>query len=227
MHSAVDVPTSGSGRQIVQFVNNRTIGPREADLSSDGGRNTGGDVDDAVLLRSIQSGDQQAVAALYDRYSGPAYGLAFRITNDGTLAEDVVQDAFVSVWKQAARFDAARGQVKSWLMTIVHHKAIDAVRRRSNRNERALPDGPGDFVAAYGRPHEETSAAMDAAAVRAAVKQVPEEQRRTIEMAYFEGLTHMEIAEQMKVPLGTVKSRLRIGLEKMRDALRVKVLEAE
>ena len=184
-------------------------------------------MDDAVLLRSIQSGDQQAVAALYDRYSGPAYGLAFRITNDGTLAEDVVQDAFVSVWKQAARFDAARGQVKSWLMTIVHHKAIDAVRRRANRNERALPDGPGDFATDHGRPHEETASSMDAAAVRAAVKHVPDDQRRTIEMAYFEGLTHIEIAERMKVPLGTVKSRLRIGLEKMRDALRVKVLEVE
>ena len=184
-------------------------------------------MDDAGLLRSIQSGDQQAVAALYDRYSGAAYGLAFRITNDGTLAEDVVQDAFVSVWKQAARFDLARGQVKSWLLTIVHHKAIDVVRRRANRHERALPDGPGDFVAGYGRPHEETAAAMDADAVRAAVRQVPDDQRRTIEMAYFEGLTHVEIAERMQVPLGTVKSRLRIGLEKMRDALRVKVRELE
>ena len=199
----------------------------EADLNRDGGRTIVGDVDDAVLLRSIQGGDQHAVAALYDRYSGAAYGLAFRITNDGTLAEDVVQDAFVSVWKQAARFDTSRGQVKSWLLTIVHHKAIDAVRRRSNRRERALPEGPDDFVAAYGRPHEETSASMDADAVRAAVRLVPEDQRRTIEMAYFEGLTHMEIAERMKVPLGTVKSRLRIGLEKMRDSLRVKVLELD
>ncbi len=179
------------------------------------------------MLRLIQGGDQQAVAALYDRYSGPAYGLAFRITNDGTLAEDVVQDAFVSVWKQAARFDSERGQVKSWLMTIVHHKAIDAVRRRSKRNERAWPEGPGDVAATYGRPHEEASAAMDAEAVRSAVKGVPDDQRRTIEMAYFEGLTHVEIADRMQVPLGTVKSRLRIGLEKMRDALRVKVLEIE
>ena len=138
-----------------------------------------------------------------------------------------MQDAFVSVWKQAARFDLARGQVKSWLLTIVHHKAIDAVRRRSNRRERALPEAPDDFVATYGRPHEETSGAMDAAAVRAAVKLVPEDQRRTIEMAYFEGLTHLEIADRMNVPLGTVKSRLRIGLEKLRDALRVKVLELE
>lgn len=186
-----------------------------------------GEVDDAELLRSMQAGDQQSVAALYDRYSGAAYGLAFRITNDGTLAEDVVQDAFVSVWKQAGRFDSDRGQVKSWLLTIVHHKAIDAVRRRTKRNERTLPDGPDDFIATYGRPHEETAAALDAEAVRAAVGKVPEDQRKTIEMAYFEGLTHIEIAERMQVPPGTVKSRLRIGLAKMREVLRGTILETE
>jgi RNA polymerase sigma-70 factor (ECF subfamily) len=196
-----------------------------SDLTSSGGRTSDGEVADAGLLRSIQQGDQQAVAALYDRYAGVAYGLAYRITGDGTLAEDVVQDAFVSVWKQAARFDPERGQVKSWLLTIVHHKAIDAVRRRTNRSERALPEGPEEFVATHGRPDEAAEMAMDAAAVRAAVRAIPEDQRRTIEMAYFEGLTHVEISERMGVPLGTVKSRLRIGLEKMRESLRLKVLE--
>ena len=121
----------------------------------------------------------------------------------------------------------AQHGLKSWLLTIVHHKAIDAVRRRTKRNERPLPEGLGDFIATYGRPHEEAAAGMDAEAVRAAVRQVPEDQRRTIEMAYFEGLTHVEIAERMQVPTGTVKSRLRIGLQKMRDVLRVKVLETE
>lgn len=199
--------------------------PRETDLTTNGARTTDGGVADADLLRSIQSGDQQAVAALYDRYSGAAYGLAFRITGDGTLAEDVVQDAFVSVWKQAGRFDPERGQVKSWLLTIVHHKAVDAVRRRANRSERALPEGPEEFIATIGSPEQVTEMTMDAAAVREAVRAVPEDQRRTIEMAYFEGLTHVEIAERMDVPLGTVKSRLRIGLEKMRESLRLKVLE--
>lgn len=184
-----------------------------------------GDVDDAVLLRAIQSGDQQAVAGLYDRYSGVAYGLAFRITNDGTQAEDVVQDAFVSVWRQAGRFDPGRGQVRSWLLTIVHHKAVDAVRRRTNRGERALPEGPEEFIATHGRPEQIAEMTMEAAAVREAVRHVPDDQRRTIEMAYFEGMTHVEIAERTGAPLGTVKSRLRIGLEKMRDELRTKVLE--
>ena len=173
----------------------------------------------------MQQGDQTSVAELYERYGGAAYGLAFRITNDGTLAEDVVQDAFVSVWKQCGRFDAGRGQVRSWLLTIVHHKAIDAVRRRTNRAERALPEGPEEFVAAQGRPEEIAEMTMDAAAVREAVAQIPDDQRTTITLAYFEGMTHVEIAERMQVPLGTVKSRLRIGLEKMREYLRPKVLE--
>ncbi len=175
----------------------------------------------------MQSGDQQAVAALYDRYSGVAYGLALRITSDGTTAEDVVQDAFVSVWKQCGRFDPGRGQVKSWLLTIVHHKSVDAIRRKSGRNERALPEGPEEFIATYGRPEEAAEMMMDAEAVRAAVNLVPDDQRRTIEMAYFMGLTHVEIAERMGVPLGTVKSRLRIGLDKMREYLRPKVLGSE
>lgn len=175
----------------------------------------------------MQGGDQQAVAVLYDRYGGVAYGLALRVTSDSATAEDVVQDAFVSVWKQCGRFDPGRGQVKSWLLTIVHHKAVDAVRRKMGRNERALPEGPEEFVATHGRPEAAAEMMMDAEAVREAVKLVPDDQRRTIEMAYFLGMTHLEIAERMGVPLGTVKSRLRIGLEKMREYLRPRVLESE
>ncbi len=177
------------------------------------------------MLRAVQRGDQDAVAALYDRYGGAAYGLAFRITNDRALAEDVVQDAFVTMWRQAPRFDPERGQVRSWLLTIVHHRAVDTVRRRTSRNERALPEGAEEFIATRGGPEELTGWALEAEAVREAIRHVPEEQRRTIEMAYFDGLTHVEIAERMGVPLGTVKSRLRIGLEKMRAYLRPKVLE--
>jgi len=187
---------------------------------------TNGEPDDAGLLRAMQRGDEPAVAALYDRYGGAAYGLAFRITSDGTLAEDVVQEAFVSVWKQCGRFDPGRGQVRSWLLTIVHHKAVDAVRRRTGRPERALPEGAEEFLATtQGRPEELAEMTLDAAAVREAVRLVPAEQRETIVLAYFEGMTHVEIAERMGVPLGTVKSRLRIGLEKMREYLRPKVLE--
>jgi RNA polymerase sigma-70 factor (ECF subfamily) len=198
---------------------------QEPDLNVDATRTTSEDIADADLVRSMQNGDQGAIATLYDRYSGVAYGLAVRITGDRTLAEDVVQEAFVSVWKQCGRFNPARGQVKSWLLTIVHHRAIDAVRRRTNRAERALPEGPDEFIAQHGRPDELADATLDAVALRDAVNAVPEDQRRTIEMAYFEGLTHVEIAQRMGVPLGTVKSRLRIGLEKMRESLKSKVLE--
>ena len=184
-----------------------------------------GAADDASLLRAVQRGDQQAFAALYDRYAGVAYGLAYRITNDGASAEDAVQEAFVSTWKQAPRFDPDRGQVRSWLLTIVHHRAIDAVRRRTSRAERALPEGPEEFIATRGRPEELAEWALEAEAVRDAMRVVPEDQRQTIELAYFGGLTHVEIAERMRVPLGTVKSRLRIGLEKMREYLRPKVME--
>lgn len=173
----------------------------------------------------MQAGDANAVAVLYDRYGRAAYGLAYRITNDATMAEDAVQDAFVSVWRQCGRFDAARGQARSWLLTIVHHKAVDAVRRRSGRAERSLPEGPGEFLATQGNPAELAEWSLDAAAVRQALRLIPEDQRRTIELAYFAGLTHVEIAQQMSVPPGTVKSRLRIGLEKMRDSLQLKVME--
>ncbi len=162
---------------------------------------------------------------LYDRYSSAAYGLALRITNDVTMAEDAVQEAFVSAWRQCGRFDAARGQVRSWLLTIIHHKAVDAVRRRAGRSERSLPEDPETFVSTRGNPVEIAEWSAEAAAVREAMRLVPDDQRLTIEMAYFMGLTHVEIAERMSVPLGTVKSRLRIGLEKMRGHLAMKVLE--
>lgn len=199
-------------------------GTRSPDLDDALTRITGDEPDD-VLARAMQAGSRDAVAAVYDRHGAVAYGLAYRITGDAQLAEDAVQDAFVSMWRQCARFDPERGRLRSWLLTIVHHRAIDAVRRRSGRAERALPDGPDEFIARYGDPEGETEAAMDAQAVREAVQRVPEEQRRTIELAYFGGLTHTEIARVMDVPAGTVKSRLRIGLAKMREYLRAKVLE--
>ena len=182
--------------------------------------------DDASLLRRVQAGDDQALAALYDRHGGAAYGLAYRIAGDAATAEDAVQEAFVSLWRQAPRFDAERGQVRSWLLTIVHHRAIDFVRRKTNRPERQLPDGAEEFLVDAGpAPHEAVASSMQSALVREAVRRIPEDQRRTVEMAYFGGMTHVEIAEAMGVPLGTVKSRLRIAMEKLRDELQSKVRE--
>ena len=205
----------------------RTQRPRAGgdDPATEGERTTAEGPEDAVLLEAMQRGDHSAVAALYDRYSGAAYGLAYRITGDGPSAEDVVQDAFVALWKQAARFDPERGRARSWLLTIVHHRAIDVVRRRSGRAERALPEGPANLVATDGRPEEIAEWVAEAEAVRRAVGTLPDEQRRAVEMAYFDGLTYVEIAERVGVPLGTVKSRLRLGLEKLRNGLRGTMLE--
>ena len=131
-----------------------------------------------------------------------------------------------ALWRQAPRFDAERGQVRSWLLTIVHHRAIDLVRRKTNRPERRLPDGAEEFlVDAADGPQEAVESSMHVALVREAVRRIPEDQRRTVEMAYFGGMTHVEIAEAMGVPLGTVKSRLRIAMEKLRDELQSKVRE--
>jgi len=203
----------------------QALTPQELDLDGTRERTSDEVLDDASVIRAMQAGERNAVAVLYDRYGSAAYGLALRITSDATMAEDAVQDAFVSMWQQAERFDPDRGQVRSWLLTIVHHKAIDAARRRTRRAERALTVESEQFVASYGNPAEQAERSMEASAVREAIAHIPEEQRRTIEMAYFMGLTHVEIAEEMGVPTGTVKSRLRIGLEKMRDYLRPKVLE--
>ncbi len=163
--------------------------------------------------------------ALYDRLSRQAFGLAYRILGDGPAAEDVVQEAFLTVWRQADRLNAARGKLPSFVMTVVHHKAIDSLRARKGQAARQLPVDSA-------LPDESSPDLSDRAArtfARQAVSEsmlaLPEEQRQPIQMAYFEGLTHVEIAGALRLPLGTVKSRLRLGLEKMRTAL--KGLEGE
>ena len=160
--------------------------------------------------------------ALYDRLSRQAFGLAYRILGDGASAEDVVQEAFMTVWRQSERIDAARGKLTSLVMTVVHHRAIDALRaqrgqltRQSSLDFDALEkEGPD--------PSERIMASFDRDSVREALANLPPDQKQAIEMAYFEGLTHMEIAEALEQPLGTIKSRLRLGLDKMRTALGAK-----
>ena len=158
---------------------------------------------------------------LYDRLGRQAFGLAYRILGDGPSAEDVVQEAFLTLWRQADRVDSARGKLSSLVLTIVHHKAIDALRAKRGLSARQLPievgaiEKPGSDVA------ERVLASLSRDEVRKALAAVPEDQRRTIDMAYYEGLTHVEIGEALGLPLGTVKSRLRLGLDKMRTALRV------
>jgi RNA polymerase sigma-70 factor (ECF subfamily) len=176
------------------------------------------DADRAVLER-IVAGDVHALEALYDRYRTMAYSIAYRITNDATLAEDVVQDAFLGAWRNASRYIEGRGSVKTWLLSIVHHRAIDAVRRRRPTTE--LPERDEAPPAPLRLPDvwSEVSANLDADEVRAALAALTDVQREAIELAYFGGLTQVEIAERTNAPLGTVKSRMRLGLLAMRRVL--------
>ena len=177
------------------------------------------DADRAVLVR-LAEGELDALEHLYDRYKTMAYSIAYRITNDPTLAEDVVQEAFLGAWRNAARYIEGRGSVKTWLLSIVHHRAIDAIRRRRPTTE--LPDPIEAAVpAALTMPDvwAEVSASLDAETDRDALAVLSEVQRQAIELAYFGGLTQLEIAERTGTPLGTVKSRMRLGLLAMRRAL--------
>ena len=180
------------------------------------------EVDRAVLAR-LADGELDALEELYDRYKTMAYSIAYRITNDATLAEDVVQDAFLGAWRNAARYVEGRGSVKTWLLSIVHHRAIDAVRRR--RPTSALPEREAVPPAELRLPDvwAEVSSRLDAGAVRDAMAILSDVQREAIELAYFGGLTQFEVAERTATPLGTVKSRMRLGLLAMRRVL----LEAE
>ena len=176
------------------------------------------EADRAVLVR-LADGELDALEDLYDRYKTMAYSIAYRITNDATLAEDVVQDAFNGAWRNAARYVEGRGSVKTWLLAIVHHRAIDAVRRRRPTIE--LPDVELPPPTALRVPDvwADVAAGLDAETVLGALAALSDVQRVAIELAYFGGLTQQEIAERTATPLGTVKSRMRLGLLAMRRNL--------
>src|SRR3954452_304639 len=178
---------------------------------------------DRAVLALVTAGQLDALQELYDRYRVMAYSIALRITSDASLAEDVVQDAFLGVWRNASRYLEGRGSVKTWLLSIVHHRAVDAVRRRRPTVE--LPDREEAPPTALQMPDVwgEVSASLDADTVRAALGALSDVQREAIELAYFGGLTQVEIADRTATPLGTVKSRMRLGLLAMRRVL----LEAE
>jgi RNA polymerase sigma-70 factor, ECF subfamily len=176
---------------------------------------------DRAALARIAAGELAALEQLYDRYKTMAYSIAYRITNDATLAEDVVQDAFLGAWRNAARYVEGRGSVKTWLLSIVHHRAIDAIRRRRPTTE--LPTIDAGLPEALTLPDvwAEVSASLDSVTVREALVALSDVQREALELAYFSGLTQQEIAERTGTPLGTVKSRVRLGLLAMRRALEV------
>ena len=172
---------------------------------------------DLSLLQALTAHDLSALSALYDRYGRVAYSLAHRILGEPEAAEDVVQEAFLAAWKGAGTFRAERGNVRGWLLSIVHHRSVDLLRRRTAF--RPAPLEAADRMPADVDVAEEAARNLEGGTVRAALGALPEAQRRTLELAYFGGYTQSELAELMGVPLGTVKGRMRIGLQKMRRAL--------
>jgi RNA polymerase sigma factor (sigma-70 family) len=182
---------------------------------------TASPIDDAdrAVLALVTDGQLDALQELYDRYRIMAYSIALRITTDPSLAEDVVQDAFLGVWRNASRYVEGRGSVKTWLLSIVHHRAVDAVRRR--RPTTALPEREDTPPPALTLPDiwTEVAAGLDRDAISAAMATLTDVQREAIELAYWGGLTQQEIAARTGAPLGTVKSRVRLGLLALRRGL--------
>jgi RNA polymerase sigma-70 factor (ECF subfamily) len=175
--------------------------------------------EESELVAALRRREPRAMEVLYDRFGRQAFGLAYRIMGDGPSAEDVVQEAFLTLWRQAERIDPTRGKVGSFLMTMVHHKAIDALRAKQGRTARQISIDLAEVEKVGSDVAERVIQSLSRDEIRKALANIPDDQRLPIEMAYFEGLTHVEIAEALALPLGTVKSRVRLGLEKMRTAM--------
>jgi RNA polymerase sigma-70 factor (ECF subfamily) len=199
----------------------RTAGSAAAP-SSPAGPDTGYDgLDDRALVARVTEGDGGALEALYGRYGRACYGLARRILADEQLAQDAVQEVFLAIWRDAVKFDAARGQVSTWLLTMTHHKAVDAVRKEENLRKRRAPADTLEFHDSGIRVDDDVWAGVKRDRVREALGRLPEVQREALGLAYFGGYTQREIAKLTDTPLGTVKTRMLAGMRRMRDGLDV------
>lgn len=182
----------------------------------------GFEMSDEALLDAIADGSAWAMESLYQRYSRILYSLAYRMVADHQVAEDLLQDAFIAVWRRATSFTPSAGAARSWLISILHHRTIDylrRVRRRAAIQEAPLEDIEFDETIATPDAWEEAWRSVRSAQVREALMQIPTEQRLVIELAYFQGWTHSEIAEGTHTPLGTVKARMRLGLQRLKRHL--------
>lgn len=179
-----------------------------------------GRLGDEELMQLVQRGDPRAFELVYDRHGGAAFSLAYRMVGSRTPAEDITQEAFLSMWRSRVRYEPSRGSVRTWLLGIVHHRAIDALRRNLVHERRRAPaDDLEERHDAKDLTDVEVVRRDEARTVRAALDELPEEQCHVIELAYFAGFTHSQIAEMLETPIGTVKGRMRLGLEKMRRAM--------
>lgn len=184
-------------------------------------------VADEDLMRRAHTGDAGAFGVIFDRHGGAAFSLAYRMCGRRAMAEDIVQDAFLSLWRGGARYEPARGSVRSWVLGSVHHKVIDSFRHETAKSGLDVNDEPAvERIPARERPEVQIEQRDDACQVRGALDALPVEQRRVIELAYFGGFTHTEIADMLELPAGTVKGRIRLGLTRMRLSLGELVAEA-
>ncbi len=175
---------------------------------------------DEELIADLGRGDAEALGLLYDRYRRLAMAVAYRILDDASAAEDCLQDAFVQVWRNHASYHPERGSVKSWLLTIVRNAAIDRHRGKEGRARQDRPIDEVEYLLGDNDdPHAQAVESLQAEQIKTAIDGLPNEQREAITLAFFNGLTHQEIAERTGAPLGTVKGRMRLGLRKMREQL--------
>lgn len=195
------VPIGASPRSVLGL-RRRTMAGRLEHLS------------DEALVALIARSDDHALGELYDRFGRIAYGLAVRVLRDAALAQDAVQDAFLALWRTAGSFDPKRGKAQTWILTLVHRRAVDLVRREERRRVDPIDDAP---LAASESTEEEAWVRDRRRTVQAALVQLPDDQREALELAYYGGLTQSELADRLGVPLGTIKSRMFAGLTRLRD----------
>jgi RNA polymerase sigma-70 factor (ECF subfamily) len=175
---------------------------------------------DEDLMALVREGDDGAFEIVYDRHKSAAFSLAYRIAGTRGVAEDVVQEAFLSLWRSGARYDRTRGSVRTWVLGIVHNRAIDGIRRAQVHDKRRASDeGIDERFEAPNRTDEQVAQRGEAEEVRTALSELPQDQSKVLELAYFGGFSQTEIATMLDTPLGTIKGRMRLGLRKLRDEL--------
>jgi RNA polymerase sigma-70 factor, ECF subfamily len=191
--------------------------PRHRDAPSPAGLRELADED---LMALVRRGEARAFEVIYDRHCGVAFSLAYRMCGTRSAAEDVVQESFLSLWRSGARYDRTRGSVRTWVLGIVHNRAIDSLRRSVNHDRRRASDeGIEERFEAPEHTEVEVARRDEGREIRAALDELPEEQSRVIELAFYGGYTHTEIAAMLDAPVGTIKGRMRLGMEKMRRTL--------
>jgi RNA polymerase sigma-70 factor (ECF subfamily) len=218
-HAHGETPSAGGSVGILQPMSTDAGADEPSPVLRDASGRAGGDLDD-LLLRSGR-GDEAAFAAVYDAISPAVFGLAKRVVRDPAQAEEVTQEVFLDVWRNAARFDPSRGAARSWVLTIAHRRAVDRVRSAQSSTDRELRAAQGSGTRDYDEVVEAVESRLEAQAVRRCLQTLSELQREAVDLAYYSGHTYAQVATALSVPLGTIKTRLRDGLIRLRDCMGV------